>query len=608
MNMMKNNPVLAVFFLGCSFLIFSGLNSAWAGPLQIFDQTTDTVTHHFYDQTFRGFPWAKLVSDARSQLNDTSTPLQLETNINALLNRLRASHTEFLSSSDQEFWGLESVFSHNTDGAPFHQIGAWFENIDGKWFVRDVFEKSPAQLAGLLRGDEIVAVDGAPLQPVRSFESGKTKVTVSIRRNQNGPVVNLQVPIVFESVQHSMLKASQASYRVINVNQKRVGYFHLWAGTHENFKNELAKIAQESAQTTDSMILDFRDGFGGAGPDFLNPFFDHDEDGKPITQIYAKPVVVIINEGVRSGKEWISYLIRKNGRAKLVGTQTRGYFLAGQLFPIVPGQYDLFLAVATATGSDPDLERKGVMPDFWVDEPLPYSAGSDPQFDAALAWITGQSAQFPRVDADIKTYDDKVDGMNTPFDEKPSNPGDVEWTQSKLQQMVDVDQYMRTYDNVVYDHSYSPAEKTFFWTQYMHRFNAVDAADTADLKDLLKIYPWFNISKFGAHADENAWLLVQHADLDPEFQRSVLATLSSLWQKGETKPANYAYLFDRVAASYSNVSLRKLQRYGTQGMCTGPGTWQPIPIEDPAHLDERRASVGLGSESDYILNFKTICR
>jgi hypothetical protein len=72
-------------------------------------------------------------------------------------------------------------------------------------------------------------------------------------------------------------------------------------------------------------------------------------------------------------------------------------------------------------------------------------------------------------------------------------------------------------------------------------------------------------------------------------------------------PANCAYLSDRIAASYNDPSKRKFQRYGTQGACTGPGAWEPLPVEDPLHLNDHRSQVGLEPEAEYIKGFKDIC-
>lgn len=73
--------------------------------------------------------------------------------------------------------------------------------------------------------------------------------------------------------------------------------------------------------------------------------------------------------------------------------------------------------------------------------------------------------------------------------------------------------------------------------------------------------------------------------------------------KKETDLSNYALLHDRVA-----VADHIPQFYGTQGRCTGPGTWEPdATVGTIAELDKRRAEVGLRPMAEYIAGFKKIC-
>ncbi|MBL7716477.1 MAG: hypothetical protein JNL01_13515 [Bdellovibrionales bacterium] len=220
---------------------------------------------------------------------------------------------------------------------------------------------------------------------------------------------------------------------------------------------------------------------------------------------------------------------------------------------------------------------------------------------------TLQSVSISKVDADLRAYDSTVANMEATVAAPKANPKDMGWVKKKLKHMFDVDQYMRKQMNLPFEHSYNEAEKEYFSKEYSKRFKQVDNKNTEDLKGLLKIYRWFVTSKFGAEADNHAWTLVQHADEQPEFQKQVLAILTGLYKTKETSPKNYAYLFDRVAASFSDIGNRKLQRYGTQGQCTGPGKWAPIPMEEPSKVDQRRADVGLGSMAEYIAMFKNIC-
>jgi hypothetical protein len=230
-------------------------------------------------------------------------------------------------------------------------------------------------------------------------------------------------------------------------------------------------------------------------------------------------------------------------------------------------------------------------------------------FALSLGLMAGvaMASDFPRVDEDLRAYDEHVSQLQAEFNAQPTRPDDKKWVSAKIAHMVDVDQYTRNFANTPFEHSYSKDEESEFWTNFHPRWLSVDAKNTSDLKDLLAKYAWFSISTFDAETDAKAWLLVQHADEDPEFQRSVLKVLADLYPKGETSPRNYAYLYDRVAASWRDDTKRTLQRYGTQGTCIGPQKWEPLPIEEPANLDERRQSVGLEPMSEYLKQIQPYC-
>lgn len=223
-----------------------------------------------------------------------------------------------------------------------------------------------------------------------------------------------------------------------------------------------------------------------------------------------------------------------------------------------------------------------------------------------LATNTVCASPYPRVDKDIDTYDQTVAKMKLDFSSQTADPKNKAWVQLKIDNMVQVDQYMRKFWDTPFINSYSIDEKAEFNKQFSFRSSTVDSENTSDLKELLKIYDWFKISEFG-ETDSQAWLLVQHADQDHEFQESILKILETLWPLGETKPSNYAYLYDRVASSFGDPSKRKPQRYGTQGHCIESGLWEPWPMDNPEKVDELRKSVGLGSMEEYKKVFKDIC-
>lgn len=121
---------------------------------------------------------------------------------------------------------------------------------------------------------------------------------------------------------------------------------------------------------------------------------------------------------------------------------------------------------------------------------------------------------------------------------------------------------------------------------------AVDAANTSRMKELVAVYGWPTITNVGREASQAAWLLVQHADHDPDFQAHCLALMKQL-APGDVSPVDIAYLEDRV-----RVHSGQPQRYGTQFYRAGD-TFGPRPIEDWSLLDERRAAAGLQPFAAY---------
>jgi hypothetical protein len=98
----------------------------------------------------------------------------------------------------------------------------------------------------------------------------------------------------------------------------------------------------------------------------------------------------------------------------------------------------------------------------------------------------------------------------------------------------------------------------------------------------------------GAHA---AWLLAQHMDADPAFQRRCLDLLTAAVAAGEASVTDLAYLTDRVLLAEGGQQV-----YGTQAERRG-GAWQARNLSNAGGVDERRAAVGLGPLAEYLRGF-----
>ncbi len=126
------------------------------------------------------------------------------------------------------------------------------------------------------------------------------------------------------------------------------------------------------------------------------------------------------------------------------------------------------------------------------------------------------------------------------------------------------------------------------------RLERMDRAHTERLRQVVDRHGWPGRSMVGVAGSQAAWLLVQHADHDPEFQRRCLELLDAAAGRGEADPRHVAFLTDRVL-----IHEGKLQRFGTQ-LREDEGRLAPIPIEDPAGVEERRRAVGLGPLDEYV--------
>lgn len=120
-------------------------------------------------------------------------------------------------------------------------------------------------------------------------------------------------------------------------------------------------------------------------------------------------------------------------------------------------------------------------------------------------------------------------------------------------------------------------------------FDVVRVEHANRFEEIVSTYGWPTIEMVGDDGARAAWIIVQHADHDKDFQRRMLKIMKPLALKDQIDPANYAYLYDRTHSP---------QLYGTQGQCQG-GKFKPFPVEDIETIDSRRESLKMGAAEEY---------
>ncbi len=113
---------------------------------------------------------------------------------------------------------------------------------------------------------------------------------------------------------------------------------------------------------------------------------------------------------------------------------------------------------------------------------------------------------------------------------------------------------------------------------------ADSAANVRRLREIIAQYGWPTVSMVGVRGATAAGMIALNPRNDPAFQSQVLALMEPLLQRDEVPTMYYASLFDTVHTP---------QRYGMKLACRNGLMTPEKPIEDPQHLEQRRAALGL---------------
>ena len=133
------------------------------------------------------------------------------------------------------------------------------------------------------------------------------------------------------------------------------------------------------------------------------------------------------------------------------------------------------------------------------------------------------------------------------------------------------------------------------------KMHETDSLNYSACRSILARRGFPNYNLVGKASCNNYWLLVQHQDLRPAFQDSVLAKMKPEVDLGLASGIDYAYLMDRV-----KINTGQQQVYGTQMRLNQEGTsYEPLPVIEPEKLNERRKAVGMGSIEKYIETMNT---
>lgn len=244
---------------------------------------------------------------------------------------------------------------------------------------------SPAKVAGILPGDNILKVNGVSTEGMTVSDTADkirgpegTKVTLSIERNGSDKPFDMTITradIEVPAVQQKILEGNIGYLRLYSFNEKTVP------------ETRSALLDFEKAHIR-GLVLDLRSNPGGLLTECVHvASMLLPPENKVIvstkgrdrmardevrvdSQLYRGPMVVLVNKGSASASEILTGALKDYHRATIIGETTFGKALVQTVIPLGDRDNLCAMPVTTAryyTPSGYDLNKKGITPDKVVE-------------------------------------------------------------------------------------------------------------------------------------------------------------------------------------------------------------------------------------------------
>jgi carboxyl-terminal processing protease len=328
-----------------------------------------------------------------------------------ILTRL-GPYNRFLTRS--EFIAFQQSLAGKYQG-----IGVEMVRRQGGIFVRRVETGSPAQKAGLRRGDRIDRVAGRKVgrdlalagRLLRGLAGTAVRVAWEDNQGRNRTAEIRRIKIIRHEVEHFVWE---------DILVLRIRFFR--PGTDERVRKVLGRYAAGRR-----LLLDLRDNQGGDlkaavnVADWLAPpgielirvdYRHHDRRyrsrHKPL--IGRRPVYILVNRDTASAAELLAAALRYRELAFLIGTRTRGKGVVTEVFPLLQGHGLLLTVGLIKTPDGQTYNRRGLRVDLVISQSRVTDGDDvDSVLDRTLAWLhrigprTGPSNSAPARKTPLKS-------------------------------------------------------------------------------------------------------------------------------------------------------------------------------------------------------------
>lgn len=278
----------------------------------------------------------------------------------------------------------------------FYGMGAGVYQEKGKLVtVSQIYKNSPAEKAGLKKGDQYLKINGEDVTKLSAEEiskkikgkEGKTFV-LTIKRNNKEKEIKIKT---------GKVEIPSVTKEIITEKNQKIGYVALSvfaSNTDEQFEKELKELEK---QNINKLIIDLRYNQGGHLDTVVNIASQFLDKKNPIIQIVKKDkteikypkeknnkkykIVVLVNEGSASASEVLAASLNEQLGSQLVGTTTYGKGTVQKTKTLPSGGVIKYTIETWKTSKGKDIDGKGINPTIEVKQSDKYYKTNDKKDD-----------------------------------------------------------------------------------------------------------------------------------------------------------------------------------------------------------------------------------
>ncbi len=287
-------------------------------------------------------------------------------------------------------------------------IGVSLQRDEAGQVLLEPIPGNPAAAAGLLSGDILLSVDGAPIlpdEPVAAIQArldGEVGVEVVLLIQRPGESTPREVRLARAEV-----LIPSVTYRRLPQDE-RIGYIQLTRFSEQSGREVTEAVAALKAAGATRFVLDLRQNGGGllrASVEVAQVFLTDEaiylqasrNEGERVE--YAnqqaaapnEPLVVLVDAGTASSSEIVAGALQDHGRAILVGAPTFGKGSVQLIYDLSDGSSIHVTSSRWYTPARRQIDHNGLQPDIQV---IPsqeaMAAGQDEALERAVAYLQGQ--------------------------------------------------------------------------------------------------------------------------------------------------------------------------------------------------------------------------